>query len=142
MASGTQITFVGCGKWMHRLFEEDAQYNYYGLDFYPDKASLKAYVKAGCQGEIREDEEGQFVKLRRKPKVLSRAGKLLDFGPPKVVDAEGAKWPDNKVVGNGSKVEVTVTTYPTAKGVGTRLDQVKVLEWKEYVPQDAINEAA
>lgn len=147
MVTVVDYAFIGKGKWMHRLFEEDAEYNYYGLDLYPDKASLKAFVLSGSMGKVSEDKETgeEFIRLRRKPKSVSRKGKVVDWGPPKVYDADGSVWPSDKIIGNGSTVEcrVSVVLYSDSKFVTTRLDSVKVLDWKEYIPQDpAMDEAA
>lgn len=129
-----QYTFKGKCKWA-KLFKPDEKYNNFQITLYPDKASLKAYVKAGCQGEIKEDEDGQRVVFRRKPSILTKKGKLWELGAPKVVDTSGEDF--TAFLGNGSEVEVTVETYDTDRGLGTRLEKVTVLKHVEYKPDEA-----
>lgn len=132
MASNVKTyTYKGTCKWA-KLFKPDQKYNTYQITLYPDKAGLKQYVKAGHQGEIREDEDGKYVVFRRKPQIPTKKG-IWELGPPEVVDENNESL--DKLVGNGSEVEVTVETYSTAAaGMGTRLAKVKVLELKEYNP--------
>lgn len=128
-----QYTYCGKCKWA-KVFKPDEKYGNYQIVLYPNKPSLKAYIKAGHQGEIREDEDGQYVIFRRRPKVLTKKGDIWDKGPPKVLDADGEAF--NKLIGNGSEVEITVEVYDTRKGLGTSLESVTVLEHVEYVPND------
>lgn len=124
-------TYTGACKWA-KLFKPDEKYGNYTINVYLDKAGLKQYVKVGHQGEVREDEDGKHVTFRRKPQVLTKKGTIWELGAPVVVDEDNE--PLDKLVGNGSKVEVTVETYDTPKGLGTRLAKVKVLELREYNP--------
>lgn len=123
--------YKGSCKWA-KLFKPDEKYGNYTINVYLDKAGLKQYVKAGHQGEIKEDDDGKYVVFRRKPQVLTKKGTIWELGAPKVVDENGETL--DKIVGNDSMVEVTVETYDTPKGLGTRLAQVKVIELKEYNP--------
>lgn len=130
--------FSGTGQWMHKLFKPDPDFNYFGFNFYPDKASKKAFLKAGCQAHLRKDKETgeEFVILRRTPQKLSMKGELIQFGPPKIEDTNGTAL--TRVPGNGSEVEVHVTVYPAGpKGLGTRLDKVVVKRFVEYDGQAA-----
>lgn len=126
-------TYTGKAKWA-MLFKPDEKYGTYKITLYPDKAGLKQYIKVGHQGEVKEDEDGKFVTFRRKPQVLTKKGTIWELGPPVVVGDDNE--PIDQLVGNGSKVEVTVETYNTAKGLGTRLAKVKVLELREYNPEN------
>lgn len=128
-------TYKGTAKWA-KLFKPDEKYGSYSIVLYPDKASLKQYIKVGHQGAVREDEDGKFVTFRRKPQVLTKKGTVWELGPPKVLDENGEDL--DKLVGNGSEVEVTVETYDTPKGLGTRLATVKVNELKEYNPDAGV----
>lgn len=80
----------------------------------------------------KESEAGlDMVRFKRKHEAKGAGGKLLEFasGPPKVVDATGAKWDVDTMgdITNDSRVEVTVCVYQTAYSPGTRLEGVKVL---------------
>jgi hypothetical protein len=132
MANGTYVKFTGTGKWMHRLFTPDEKFGKYNMILYPDKKSLKDYVKAGCQGTIKTDEDGDHVRLQREVRKMKRDGTIWELGPPKVYDQNGDPWNEEVLIGNGSKVEVTADVYDTSKGKGTRLVSVKVLEHVPY----------
>ena len=62
------------------------------------------------------------------------------MGAPIVVKADGSPWDydEDGPIGNGSLVEVILSVYDTSRKsiVGTRLDKVKVLEHKEYNPDE------
>lgn len=122
-------TFKGTCKFA-QLYRPN-KFNKYSINLYPDKKSKEAYIKSGCQSEFKEDDDGSYITLRRNSQFLTQAGKLMEFGPPVVTDAEGNAF--DKLIGNGSTVEITVATYDTGKGKGTRLDRVKVLKHVEYV---------
>jgi len=126
-------TYAGVAKWA-MLFKPDEKYDVYKITLYPDKTSLKAYVKNGHQGVIKEDEDGKHVTFRRKVSLLTKKKEVWELGPPKVVDAEGNKF--TELVGNGSEVEVVVEVYDTVKGLGTRLNEVRVLNHVPYTPAD------
>jgi len=122
--------FSGKCKWPK--LDKVSQYGKYEINLYLDAKSKKEYVKAGCQGQIREDEEGSFVVLRREPhKVFN--GELKNFGKPPLVSTEGIEI-DPRVLGNGSEVTCEVACFDTVKGVGTRLEKVIVSKLIEFVP--------
>lgn len=61
-------------------------------------------------------------------------------GAPDVTKADGLPWvfDEDGPIGNGSEGIVTLAVYDTSRKsiVGTRLDKVKVLVHKEYIPVD------
>lgn len=124
-----KYTLKGTCKWA-KVFNPDPEYGTYQIQLYPDKKSLKTIVESGCQGKPKEDEDGTYYTFRRKPQVLSRKGELIDFGPPKVRDIDGKPMTD--LIGNGSSVEIEITTYNTNKGIGTKFESVKVLKLVPY----------
>jgi hypothetical protein len=126
MANNTYY-FSGECKWA-KLYKPDDKYGNYTIDVKLDEPSIEMYKKAGCQGQIKEG----FVTFRRKPKVLTKKGEVWELGAPQVFDAGG--MPTTDLVGNGSIVTVKVVTYPTQKGIGTRLESVKVDKLVKYEP--------
>jgi hypothetical protein len=120
--------FSGKCKWPK--LDKLSQYGKYEINLYLDPKSKKKYVEAGCQGQIREDEEGQFVVLRREPERLF-GGEVKKFGKPQCLDLEG-KEVDPRILGNGSEVVCEVACYDTKKGIGTRLEKVIVSKLIEY----------
>jgi hypothetical protein len=48
----------------------------------------------------------------------------VEFGPPEVIDKNGD--PFKETIGNGSTVTIRVAMFDTAKGVGHRLEKVRV----------------
>lgn len=119
----------GKAKWA-KVHTPDDKYGTYQICVYMDKKAEKTFVQSGCQGQIKEDEDGRFYNFKRRPQVLSRKGKLLDFGPPKVLDKDGKET--SALIGNGSDVTIEIETYMTEKGVGTRLNSVTIDNLVEY----------
>jgi hypothetical protein len=133
-----------------------------GIAYYPkvfeNNRDLKGYqdalVDVGGQTTIDVDLDERHVDLLKRAGTMSRGGPSPDNagltrfkfkrkwqeqyggGEPKVVHADGTPWnvTTDKYIGNGSEVEVTISVYDTKrKGiVGTRLDQVKVLNLVPY----------
>jgi hypothetical protein len=129
LASNTQIyKYKGTCKWA-KVYRPDEKYDSYSIVLYLDKQSLKQYLKNGHQGEVKEDEDGQFVTLRRKKEVPTKKGPWI-LGPPEVVNIDREEF--TELIGNGSIVEVTVSTYESRGGMGTRLESVRVLEHVRY----------
>lgn len=81
-------------------------------------------------------EEVGITRVRFKRKWTDAIG----GGAPIVVKADGSPWDydEDGTIGNGSLVEVVLSVYDTSRKniIGTRLDKVKVLEHKEYVPDE------
>ena len=113
------------------------------VDFYPDEASLILLTTSGSRSEVKQDEDGRYVKLKRK-KTRSytdkKTGKVIeeDMGLPYVsmgVNEDGTIIPFKGLIGNGSTVDVKVTVYDTkAFGKGTRLEAINVVDLVEFTP--------
>ena len=119
---------------------------------------LKGYqdslVDVGGQTTIDVDLDDRHVELLKRAGTMARGNPSPDNpdltrfkfkrkwqenyggGEPKVVRADDTPWDveTDKLIGNGSEVEVTISVYDTKrKGiVGTRLDKVKVLTHVPY----------
>jgi len=133
-----------------------------GIAYYPkvfeNNRDLKGYqdalVDVGGQTTIDLDLDDRHMELLKRSGTMSRGNTSPDNpdltrvkfkrkwqeqyggGEPKVVHADDTPWnvTTDKYIGNGSEVEVTISVYDTKrKGiVGTRLDQVKVLNLVPY----------
>lgn len=130
-----------------------------------DPAEWKKFNDLGIQKKVNKNEEGEYFAVAR-PTTKMIAGKIVHFTPPLIYDKNGdilvgyyndqgnllrsyddpdrkvTKKGDNVLIGNGSKVEVTLCVYQTAMGVGNRLESVKILDLIEYkAPEDNGEEA-
>ena len=118
--------FSGKCMWA-QLQKPDPKYDNYKVTLIMDGANLEKLKQSGLQLEPKMTDDGVTVTFRRPSKKLIKS-EIVEFGPPKV-----SGNPDNKLVGNGSTVEVDVVVYDTMKGKGHRLEAVKVLDLVEYV---------
>lgn len=122
----------GTAKWA-KLDRPDTKFGpQYTIDLYLDKEGLKAYKDSGLAVELRKDEEGTYIRLRRD------VSKLFDGMPEKpkklIWSAEEDKYVDfDRLIGNGSKVIAKVQVYETKRGLtGHRLEAVAVDELVQY----------
>lgn len=122
------IFLTGIAKWA-KVHKPDQKYNFYGLDLYLDKDSMKAFKESGLSLEIREGDDGSYIRPRRdpeklfegmseKPKVLIRDGSDEDGKPVYVPFADN--------IGNGSFVTCKIEVFETKRGMGHRLEAVAV----------------
>lgn len=119
--------FSGIAKWA-KVYEPDTKFGVkYLIDLYLDPASIDAFGKSGSRLELRESDEGSFIKLSRSKYIKNKEGVDVDQGPPAVVDNAGVPMTD--LIGNGSKVTCQVEVFDTKKyGKGTKLIAVRVDE--------------
>jgi hypothetical protein len=119
----SEFTFTGICRWA-KVYTPDEKYGpTYSIEVKLEGPELDKYKAAGCQGNASKDGEGYYT-FRRRKTILTRKGKVLEFGPPAVSDSDGNSF--SAAIGNGSTVTVKVETYPTEKGVGTKLVAVRV----------------
>lgn len=104
---------------------------FYKIDLVLDKDQRKSLTSSGSSLKGRWNDEGEFIAtFKRKHKDrFEWAG-----GAPKVLKADGSAWTE-KIIPNGSTVEVGFTVYTTSKATGTRLESVTVLEAAEMPEQ-------
>lgn len=135
-----EYIFTGECRWA-KVYEPDTKYGpTYSIEVKLDDDSEERYKTAGCMGVLSKDGAG-YRTFRRRENMLTRAGKLLKFGPPVVQDENGD--PFSEAIGNGSRVAVKVFTFKTEKGIGTRLEGIRVLEWLPFskvepIPDDGV----
>lgn len=128
---------------------------FWAVDFYPkDGEEWDKLKKSGLTLRAKENTEtnrvkynlpeGKYVRFRRPVAKMIR-GKMTNFeGPTVVVDNKiVGKWiqksdesyefsGDMVLLGNGSKVVVTVEVYDTAMGPGHRLSKIDVVDLIVY----------
>jgi len=98
-------------------------YGKYSLSLVIAKDDVAKYQSAGIQGTITGTDAGPRVVFSRVPtRVNKKTGELLQFGPPKVIDKNGAET--DLFVMKGEEVIVKVAVYDTIKGKGCTLESV------------------
>lgn len=126
-----------------------------------DEAEWKKFKDLGIQKKVNKNADGEYFAASR-PTTKMIAGKIVNFTPPIVYDKEGnvlvgyyndqghllrsyddpnkkvTKVGENVLIGNGSEVEITLCVYPTAMGVGNRLETIKILDLIEYKAPDVV----
>jgi len=128
MAGTIRYVFYGKAKWL-KYDKPDPKYNKYGLDLYLDDQSLRLFKKSGLQLQLRDSEDGIYVKFSRAAQKIIKQG-LVEQGSPEVVFTGGEK--PGTLIGNGSEVAVTVSVYDTVKGKGHTWESVEVLNLVPY----------
>jgi hypothetical protein len=129
------FTFDGEARWL-KVFEPD-QYQdgpkRYVVNLLVDEENHDNFLDSGIRTRVREEEGKYLLKFVRDhdAKELT-SGDKIGGGRPNIVDADGEKWTKG-VIGNGSKIRVSVSVYDTKMGKGHRLNSIKVLE---HVPFD------
>lgn len=143
------LKLKGTAYWA-RVYEGNHD-EYGGKEFYkitlvPDDESWVKFNKSGLSLKPKEtgDDDELSVTFRRDVHAKSgidKKGKpwTMGGGAPQVVDADGDEF--NKLIGNGSLVEIAVDVYTVKAGPmkgkkGHRLDGVKVLEHVAYEAPD------
>ncbi len=130
-----------------KLFAPDAMYDYWGLEFIPDKESEALLTKEGV--EFSSHKNGDPVShegydnrpvLKVKKKTKNKNGE--DLQPPRVVDSLGNPVGSDVLIGNGSTVILygNIKEYTMNKNTGIKfyLNTVQVTELVEYSPIDKI----
>lgn len=78
------------------------------------------------------------IEFRFKRKEMTAKGHVKDA--PIVVDSKKNLWPQEQLIGNGSKIKVAFSPWgwemAGAKGMSLELEQVQVLELVEYAGRD------
>ena len=100
------------------------------IDMILDKENMDRLTASRSMKKGSPDAEGRGTRVRFVRKF--NTGRDWDSGSPTVLKADNTKWDMDVdgLIGNGSKVAVTLSVYDTSRKsiVGTRLDRVKVLE--------------
>lgn len=135
-------TFMGQTKWK--------------LDFYPkDVETWMSFKESGAKTKVKEGENGKFIQLSRKQKNFWKGQEVI-VAPPTIKDKDGNtlvgyiesqpgifdRKGDPVLIGNGSKVRVTVEVYDTQNyGKHSRLVEIQILDLIEYKPEEKKEES-
>ena len=112
----------------------------YTVELECDEDSVEALTRLGSQAvdyqktkPNQDGEEKTFMRFKRVHEKYDRKGNLLEWasGAPKVVGPDGKPWnvEEDGFIGNGSKLQLRVCVYTAGRAVGTRLEEVKVLDY-------------
>jgi len=126
-------------KWAKNIIEPDdfrGSSNYKVTLYNVDEAT---WSKSGVQTRPKMDKDGDLCYTLKRPVKKLIKGDIVEFGKPEFVMADGS--PVDKLVGNGSTVEVEFITYDTSMGTGHRFNKVIVHDLIEYNPPEPTNEA-
>jgi hypothetical protein len=126
----------GKGNWMKILGAPVLNYAGDGkewtMDITPDEEGIATLREVGLADRLKNkgDDRGEFIPFRQREKRMD--GTLNR--PVSVVDADGNPWPQDKLIGNGSTVDVKfeVKDYGKGKKAGVYPQAVRVLEHKPY----------
>lgn len=106
------------------------------LDMSPDEAGLATLRELGVDGRIKnkKDDRGDFIAFRQKEKRLDGSFNRRIS----VTDARGEPWPQDKLIGNGSKADLKFEfkDYGPGKQPGLYPQALRILELKEYQRQE------
>jgi len=130
-------TFTGELKWAQHLFKPDT---------YRGKSNWKATVVLDEESQAKfKTMQGEGVRLQMKdntvgfkrPTEKKFSGEMKPFEAPAIYNSDGSAF--EGMIGNGTKAEVTVQFYEYEfegdKGLGSRLESVKVLDLVVYDPE-------
>jgi hypothetical protein len=106
------------------------------MDVKPDAEGLQTLKDIGLGGRIKNkgDDRGDFVQFRQKEKRLDGSYNRRIS----VTDAAGNPWPQDRLIGNGTIVDVKFEKkdYGAGKQPGVYPQAVRILEHKEYQRQE------
>lgn len=130
----TQITYVtGTGKWVKPYpGQEDTAFGKKAtMDLYLDQEGMMNFLASGSRIKLRQDEDGEFIKLSRNVDQIYGEDTL---GHPKVFkkNENGEYEPFDRLIGNGSKVVAKIETYDSKFGKGTRWEALEVVDHVAY----------
>lgn len=111
---------------------------YWSVDVAPDKASLAMIETVGVTSKLKEPSDKDKNRVGKDKylslKVLLNKSDGDTNDPPRVVDAQGNQWPENKLIGNGTvaDVKIKVVDYGRASEKGTYVQAIRVLDLVPY----------
>jgi hypothetical protein len=132
-----KIDFVylqGKTKWFRHSAPN--QWGNWSHDLYIDPPSLEKWKELqtgsddvlGIKNQLRKDEDGYFVTLRRPVEKQLRSGKKIGFAPPEVLTADGVTPLRGVMVGNGSDVTTKLEVY-THFVPGSNNKKARAIRW-------------
>ncbi len=120
------VDIKGKCKWA-KVWKPDNKYAKFSIDICPDAESKEVIKSLGIKNGFKADPSGdEYITFRRDPShTIFRGEERVPAGKPDVLGVD----PDTDI-GNGSDVTIRIAVYSYdnkfGKGVGTRLEKVKV----------------
>jgi hypothetical protein len=139
MAKRNSFTIRGKAHWAKVLGEPVNNYAGDGrewtLDLTPDEKGVELLKELGIDSRLKnkDDERGDFIAFRQREKRMDGSlNKRIS-----VSDKSGEPWPQDKLIGNGSVVDLKFNfkDYGKGKYPGVYPQAIRVLE---YVPYQAV----
>ena len=147
----TKLTIDGPVSWA-KVFEQNrdmegyqgAAKEYggqYSINIYLDVDNIERLNAVGSQKKAKKPGENSYTELDNSNDMLMysftrRHQDRFEWagGAPRVVKADGTPWDISVdgLIGNGSVCRLQLACYDTARGIGTRLEAIKVLELIPY----------
>lgn len=113
----------------------------WSVDVTPDAKSRKLLKQHGLEGKLKEPspkDSKRFLTGKDDTylglKVLLRRADGTDNKPPRVSDAQGNKWDEDTLIGNGSvgDLKIKVVDYGRGSDKGSYLQAIRVLKLIPY----------
>ena len=103
----------------------------WSLDVAIDESTVEFFKEQGLSKRIKNkgDDKGDFVTFKRKEFKFD--GETRNQ-PIRVVDHQKNPWPDDKLIGNGSKVAVNFGINDTRYGLHPTILALQVIDLVEY----------
>jgi hypothetical protein len=140
MAKKNSYTIRGVAHWAKVLGEPVPNYQgdnrEWTIDLTPDAAGQATLNQLGVGDRLKskDDEREEFIQFRQREKRLDGSlNRRIS-----VVDINGSPWPQDKLIGNGSVVDIRFDfrDYGKGKRPGLYPQAIRVLEYQPYVRQD------
>jgi len=117
MARTEFVYLQGKTKWFRHSAPN--QWGNWSHELYLDTPSLEKFRSlqestegvSGIKNQLRKDDDGYFVTLRRPAEKQLRTGQKRGFAPPEVFMADGVTPLRGVLVGNGSDVTTKIEVY-------------------------------
>lgn len=115
---------------------------YWSVDVTPDAKGRKDLEALGASDKLKEPSPKDKARVGNDTFLSLRLLENRTDGdknpPPRVVDARGEPWAENKLIGNGSVGDVKVRVVDYGKGVqkGIYLQAIRVLDHVPYEIED------
>lgn len=130
--------FKGTVAWA-KIKNPDLKYECYSIDLFLDEESMQMFKDSGLQLQVKETDDGKYIRLRRNLTRKSKDAGIIDNGPPQVLLKDGDTYkPFDEFIGNGSTVVAKVRAYDGKRGKGHELLVVAVEDLVPYAGAESV----
>lgn len=144
-----EIFFRGKVKWFKLQNQGDSNYKCWSTVLYLTPESVNQFQELkkgtdtveGLLNELKQDEDGHFITLKRPWFRKLRDGSEVGMQPPIILSKENLPWPTDKAIGNGSDVTIKCDYYTfkapfkTKRGSAIRLVSARIEDLVPYEPK-------